>query len=100
MELFYLASYDLDNFRVFISSPFFHDVYDIEPALLQSLLTDDVALLKFAARYLKQVLFGENTIPEKPARSESAKWREEIMGAAEGRDAPQTARTGYDAPGE
>ena len=66
MDLFYLASYDLDNFRVFVASPFFHDVYDLEPALFQKLLTDEVELLKFAARYLKQVLFGEKTIPEKP----------------------------------
>lgn len=70
MELFYLASYDLDNFRIFIASPSFHEVYDIEPALFQKLLTEDTELLRFAARYLKQVLYGEDTIPEKPDASE------------------------------
>lgn len=56
------------------------DVYDVEPAQFQSLLTDDIALLKFAARYLKQVLFGETTIPEKPdAIEKRKKRREEIM---------------------
>jgi Fe-S-cluster containining protein len=80
MELFYMASYDLDNFRVFIASPFFHDVYDIEPALFQKLMADETELLQFAARYLKQVLFGENTIPEKPdAIEKRRKRREEIM---------------------
>ena len=80
MELFYLASYDLDNFRVFIASPFFHDVYDIEPQYFQKLLSDETELLQFAARYLKQVLFGENTIPEKPdAIEKRKKRREEIM---------------------
>ena len=80
MDLFYLASYDLDNFRVFIASPFFHDVYDIEPAQLQKLLIDDVELMSFATRYLKQVLFGERSIPEKPdALEKRMKRREEIV---------------------
>ena len=81
MDLFYLASYDLDNFRVFVASPFFHDVYDIEPAYFQKLLSDEVELLKFAARYLKQVLFGENTIPEKPDAIEKRKKRREEISA-------------------
>ena len=80
MDLFYLASYDLDNFRVFVASPFFHDVYNIEPAYFQKLLTDEVELLRFAARYLKQVLFGEKFISEKPdAVEKRKKRREEIM---------------------
>ena len=77
MDLFYMASYDIDNFRVFIASPFFHDVYDIEPAYLQKLLADEAELLRFAARYLKQVLFGESTIPEKPDGIEKRKKRRE-----------------------
>lgn len=80
MELFYVASYDLDNFRALIANPFFHDVYDIEPAYFQKLLTGEVELLQFAACYLKQVLFGENSIPEKPdAIEKRKKRREEIM---------------------
>jgi len=80
MDLFYLASYDLDNFRVFIASPFFHDVYDIEPAYFEKLLSDEVELMRFSTRYLKQVLFGENTIPEKPdAIEKRKKRREEII---------------------
>ena len=80
MDLFYLASYDLDNFRVFIASPFFHDVYDVEPAYFQKLLSDEVELMRFATRYLKQVLFGENSIPEKAdAIEKRKKRREEII---------------------
>ena len=80
MELFYLASYDLDNFRIFISSPFFHEVYDIPGDQFQRLVFDEVELLKFAARYLKQVLYGENTIPEKPdAVEKRTKRRQEII---------------------
>ena len=94
MDLFYLASYDLDNFRVFIASPFFHDVYDLEPVLFQKLLTDEVELLKFASRYLKQVLFGEKTIPEKPdAVEKRMKRRQEINEKHKQGDA-QDPRTG------
>ena len=75
-----VASCDLDNFRVFVFSPFFHDVYDTEPAYFQKLLSDEVELMQFAAHYLKQVLFGENTIPEKPdAIEKRKKRREEII---------------------
>lgn len=81
MDLFYLASYDLDNFRVFVSSPFFHDVYDIKPALFEKLLTDEVELMQFASRYLKQALFGENSIPEKPDAIEKRKKRREEISA-------------------
>ncbi len=57
-----------------------HDVYDIEPALFQKLLTDEVELMKFATRYLKQVLFGESSIAEKPdAIEKRKKRREEII---------------------
>lgn len=100
MELFYLASYDLDNFRVFVASPFFHEVYDIEPQLLDRLLTDDVALLKFALRYLKQVLFGENTIPLRPGAYEKRlKRRREII-EERGRQAPRGAGAEHDKPNE
>jgi Fe-S-cluster containining protein len=100
MELFYLASYDLDNFRLFVASPFFHDVYDIEPALLQGLLTDDVELMQFGFRYLKQVLFGENTIPEKPGAYEKrlARRREinECRRRETGEEAQQSLEGEYD----
>ena len=63
MELFYLASYDFDGFRDFISSGSFQDLFDLDPQTNKALRTDDEALLQFAFRFLKQVLFGEHTIP-------------------------------------
>lgn len=62
LELFFLASYDLEGFREFVASPAFQDLFVLEPELNQSLMQDDVALLRFAFRFLKQVLFGESTI--------------------------------------
>lgn len=63
LELFFLASYDLDGFRAFVSSPAFRELFDLDPAFHAQLRTDDEELLQFAYRYLKQALFGEITIP-------------------------------------
>lgn len=69
-ELFFLASYDLDGFREFVASPGFGEVFDLDPAFKQELLQDEVKLLEFGFRLLKQVLFGEATIPLKPGARE------------------------------
>jgi Fe-S-cluster containining protein len=66
LELFFLASYDIDGFRAFAASPGFDEVFDLERAFKQELLRDEVKLLRFGFRLLKQVLFGEMTIPLKP----------------------------------
>ncbi len=70
LQLFFLASYDLDGFRDFISTASFSEVYDVDPAEHQQLLNDEVALMRFGFRFLKQSLFGENTIPERPGALE------------------------------
>lgn len=62
LELFFLASYDIDGFREFVASAGFDEVFELEPAFRQELMQDDVKLLKFGFRLLKQVLFGERTI--------------------------------------
>lgn len=64
LQLFFLASYDLDGLRDFVSTPSFHEVYDLAADFREILQKDDVALMRFGFRFLKQVLFGENTIPE------------------------------------
>ena len=63
MELFFLGSYDLDGFREFISSSSFSELFELDPAETQALLADEVALLRFAFRFLRQALFGEISIP-------------------------------------
>jgi hypothetical protein len=74
MELFFLASYDLDGFREFISGPGFTELFELDPAEKQALFENDEALLRFAFRFLKQALFGEITIP---VRTDAAEKRRE-----------------------
>ena len=65
LQLFDMCSYDMDNFRKFINSNGFAEVFDLDAEQKTALTQDEDKLLLFAARFLKQVLFGEMTIPVK-----------------------------------
>jgi hypothetical protein len=65
LQFFFFGSYNLDGFRDFVQSDGFAAIYDLDTATSETFKTDDVALLKFGFRLLKQVLFGEMTIPLK-----------------------------------
>ncbi len=86
-ELFFLASYDIDGFRKFIAGAGFGEVFELDSSFRQELLHDDVKLLKFAFRLLKQVLFGERTIPLRPdaVQKRSARYRERLAQRSAGR---------------
>jgi uncharacterized protein len=64
LQLFFMACYDLDRFRAFVSSEGFRGVYDLPETA--AALADDGALLGFAFRFLRQALFGEVTIRVHP----------------------------------
>jgi Fe-S-cluster containining protein len=63
LELFFMVCYDLDRFRPFVASDGFLASYELPDEELRGLLTDDAVLLQFGFRLLKQVLFGEMSIP-------------------------------------
>jgi Fe-S-cluster containining protein len=63
LELFFLTCYDVDRFRAFVASDGFSEIYDVPADELRAVLEDDVRLLQFGFRFLRQVLFGEMTIP-------------------------------------
>lgn len=62
LELFFMTCYDLDRFRAFVASDAFAGVFDLPAEELRAALADDLALLQFGWRFLRQVLFGETTI--------------------------------------
>ncbi|MDA8391094.1 MAG: YkgJ family cysteine cluster protein [Gammaproteobacteria bacterium] len=84
LQLFFLASYDLDGFREFVQSAPFQEVYVVDATLLEQLRTDDVALMQFGFRFLKQVLFGEKMLDERPDALEKRRDRRRIREAAAG----------------
>lgn len=79
LQLFDMCSYDMDSFREFVQSPGFQNVFDLEEDALNELLADEDKLLLFAYRFLRQVLFGEMSIPlhegARERRLEQAKQR-------------------------
>jgi Fe-S-cluster containining protein len=63
LELFFMTCYDIDRFRSFVASDNFSTIYDLPGEELHAMLLDDVLLMQFGFRFLRQVLFGEVTIP-------------------------------------
>lgn len=79
LQLFDMCSYDMDSFREFIASDGFRRMFEIEEHEHARLEADEDALLAFSMRFLKQVLFGENSIPMRDnAREERISHRREI----------------------
>ncbi|MDD5295993.1 MAG: YkgJ family cysteine cluster protein [Rhodocyclaceae bacterium] len=61
-QLFFMACYDQDQFRGFVSSEGFKKLFDVPGEEMDKILGDDVALMDFGFRFLRQVLFGEMSI--------------------------------------
>ena len=65
LQLWFMACYDLDRFRDFVASTSFNEVYDIPWEEMQKFLSTDEELMLFAFRFLRQTMFGEETIQMK-----------------------------------
>lgn len=65
LQLFFMACYDLDRFRGFVASPSFNEIYDLPEDLKQEIFGDETALMQFGFRFLRQVMFGEESIAMK-----------------------------------
>jgi uncharacterized protein len=80
LQLFFMVCYNLDDFRAMIMSEGFRAGYELSAEEWQRLEADDVELMQFGFRLLRQVLFGEATIPVRGEEAERrrAKLRERI----------------------
>lgn len=65
LQLFFMACYDLDRFRQFVSSEAFQSSFEVDAATQEKIAADDTELMLFSFRFLKQVLFGEESVPLK-----------------------------------
>ncbi|TXT23217.1 MAG: hypothetical protein FD134_2280 [Gallionellaceae bacterium] len=75
LELFFMACYDLDRFTSFVASEGFSELYDVPADEMQQILRNDTETMLFGFRFLKQVLFGEQTIPLKKEVAEERQQR-------------------------
>lgn len=80
LQMFFMASYDVDRFRRFVMSDSFIKMYDLTDEQYTELEKDDTAIMKFGFRLMKQVFFGEMSIKErKGAWDKRAEERREIL---------------------
>jgi len=80
LQLFFMASYDVDRFRRFVLSDSFKSMYIISAEEFASFEKDDVELMKFGFTLMKQVLFGEMIIKEQEgAYDKRTEERKEIL---------------------
>jgi len=75
LQMFLMSCYDLEKFREFVVKSGFLKKFALRPALAANLKRDDLALLKFAFRWLKFAFFQEPTLTVKPGAMGKAKRR-------------------------
>jgi Fe-S-cluster containining protein len=62
IQMFFMASYNLDKFRQFVFESRFLQLFDVASEVSDRLLKDDEVLLSFAIEWLKFSLFGMKTM--------------------------------------
>jgi Fe-S-cluster containining protein len=62
-QLFFMACYDQDQFRAFVASDAFGALFALSQEEREKIVGDDLELMQFGFRFLRQVMFGEETIP-------------------------------------
>ena len=72
-----LACYDTERFRKFIFGSNFLKLFDLSPEEIETLKTDDLALLKLGFKWLQFGLLGKSTLP---VREEVIKAKEKELG--------------------
>ena len=56
-SMFFMASYNIDKFREFVFESTFLQRFSVDEATQEKLKTDDLSLLKFGMKWLKDILF-------------------------------------------
>jgi hypothetical protein len=100
LQLFFLACYDVDRFRAFVGSEGFAAIYDLPADELATILADDVAAMLFGFRFLRQVLFGEATIPMHAGNVEQRRARAAAQRARVEREAAERIAREEDGGGD
>ena len=64
-KMFFLVSYNIDKFKEFVFESSFLNRYHIDNATVEKIREDEIALLKFGLKWLKDVLFKEGSFKVK-----------------------------------
>ena len=101
LQLYFMACYDIDRFRDFVESEPFGKTFVLPAEEREKILSSDNELMQFGFRFLRQVLFGENSIElngeSVEQRRERIKTRQlQLEREAAERMAADEANEGYD----
>ena len=91
MEMLFMATYDIDTFRIFVFETSFLKKFEIEPEKVEAMRADDAELLKFAFQWVKFASFQEPTMTIKSEVAEQARQQAERERAARERAAQERA---------
>lgn len=61
-EMFFLASYNIDKFRKFVFESSFLKRFDIDGETVEKIKKDEIALLEFGLKWLKELLFKDKML--------------------------------------
>lgn len=82
-QLFFMTCYDVDRFRAFVESESFKEIYALSDEERQKILGNDTELMLFGFRFLRQVLFGEESIAmhQEAAEQRRSRYKEKLRQA-------------------
>ncbi|MGD9244219.1 MAG: YkgJ family cysteine cluster protein, partial [Desulfobacterales bacterium] len=69
-KMFFLVSYNIDKFKQFVFESSFLNRYAIDPATVEKIRKDEIALLKFGLKWLKDVLYKEGSFKPKESTAD------------------------------
>ncbi len=79
LQVFFMASYNLDMFRRFVLSDKFRATYKLRDTFYEAVEKEDLILLDFGQQFLRQVLFAERSVEvAEDAWEKRVKGREEV----------------------
>ncbi len=61
-DIFFLGSYNIDEFRNLVTSGELQKYFDIGNSVLKRIKSNETELLRFACRWMRCVIFGEDTL--------------------------------------
>ncbi len=65
LQMYFMCSFDMDRFRRFVASDAFKKTYELEDSVYKTLANEDIQLMQFSTKFMKQAFFGERFFPEK-----------------------------------
>jgi len=69
-KMFFLVSYNIDKFKQFVFESSFLNRYAIDPATVEKIRKDEIALLKFGLKWLKDVLYKKGSFKPKESTAD------------------------------